>query len=352
MSRTRVALLACTNVIGGHEFQAAALGRSLMAHVELTVFINREEHAAMFRDAGVEVRMATGLLLEPGSLPRQCIAGWRRRKQVRELLEGFDHVIVSAGAVEAGIAAGVALKGHKPTSMYLPSFCDRVPMWGWKGHLYNCILSLTCRLFDRIITINKIQAYIISSFTGRPTAVVRNLVRPVSRPTVSGPPRLIYIGRLDAQKRLGELLRWLDFKDTPYQSMLIVGDGPLRAPLEDQAGRLQYMHCIFHGWMNAAAQDALFGSNDILILNSVIEGEPLVIREAQLRGMKVVARDIPGVRGITRKTRRFSTQEDLARCLQQMVATAAPQEQDVRRTADRRGSQILALLKILKFRSE
>jgi len=344
MSRTRVALLACTNVIGGHEFQAAALGRSLMAHVELTVFVNREAHAAVFRDVGLDVRVAEGLLLGPGSLPHQCVAGWRRRAQIRALVDGFDHVIVSAGAVEAGVAAGVAVKGYKPVSMYLPFFYDRVPVWGWKGHLYNCILSRACRLFDRIVTINRIQARVIHAFADVRTTVVRNQVRHVDAPSAStAPARLVFIGRLDHQKRIGELIDWLDFEGNPYQELCIVGDGPLRTELEAQAGACRHLRCTFHGWVSPAAQDALLHAHDVLVLNSLLEGEPLAIREAQLRGMRVIARDIVGVRGVTRPFQRYADAAGLRSLLLETAPPTADEADTPSETLRRRDTEIARL---------
>ena len=311
MSRVRVALLACTNVIGGHEFQAAALGRSLAEHVEVTVLVNRAEHAGVFHDAGLDVRVVEGLLLGPGTLPRQYFDGWRRRTAIRVLVEGFDHVIVSAGAVEAGVAVGMALRGHQPTSMYLPSFYDRVAVWGWKGHLYNCVLGTTCKLFDRIITINRIQARVIRAFSGVQTLVVTNRIRQVQLPVEHGPARLVFIGRMDHQKRVEELMRWLDVDSNPIKDLVLMGDGPLRPLLERQAKKLTHLNCTFLGWMKPEDQDRLIRANDVLVLNSLIEGEPLVVREARARRMNIVARKIVGTRGVTSRTERFSTQQEL-----------------------------------------
>lgn len=306
VSCVRVAILACTNVIGGHECQAAALGRSLAEHTKVTVFVNHAVHAGVFQEAGLDVQVAADLLLGPGVLPRQYFNGWRSRTVIRTLVEGFDHVIISAGAVEAGVAVGVALRGHLPTSMYLPSFFDRVPVWGWKGHLYNCILASTCRLFDRVITINRIQSCLIRGFLKVQTVVVQNQVRSVDLPSERpGRSRLVFIGRLDPQKRVGELISWLDYDGNPFKELLILGDGPLRPELEEQARSCSFLRCAFLGWISAQAQDALLNSNDILILNSLVEGEPLVVREAKKRGMQVIARDIVGVRGVTRPFQRY-----------------------------------------------
>jgi glycosyltransferase involved in cell wall biosynthesis len=311
MAQPGIAILVCTNVIGGHEFQSAALARSLAEHVAVKVFINRSEHEKLFADAGLDVRLAEGVLLKAGGFPKQWADGWFRRKTIRKLVEGFDNVIVCAGAVEAGIAAGMALSGHKPTSLYLPFFYDRVPVWGWNGHLYNCILARTCRLFDRIITINRIQARVIRAFSGVSTVVVSNKIRDVQPPVEQGPARLVFVGRLDHQKRIDELMRWLDADTNPIKELVLIGDGPLRSQLEQQAQTLTYLKCSFLGWRSPDEQDRLIRSSDILVLNSLLEGEPLVIREARARGMSIAARDIVGMRGVTTHLERFNSQQTL-----------------------------------------
>jgi len=315
MSENSIALLICSNIVGGHEFQAAALARSLAEHVDLTVFVNRPEHAELFEGAGLQVRVAEGLLLKSGPLPQQLPDGWRRRAQLRRLVSGFTHVVVSAGAVEAGVAVGTSLRGQVPLSMYLPFFYDRVPVWGWTGHLYNCVLGLTCRLFDRIVTINRIHARVIRAFTQVPTLVVGNEIRRVNPPVEAGPTRLVFIGRLDHQKRVGELLEWLDHQANPIQELLLIGDGPLRQSLERQAHGLKHVRCQFMGWMGPREQDRLLRSADILVLNSLLEGEPLVLREARARGMRIIVRNIVGTRGVTRPEQRYASAKELMKRL-------------------------------------
>lgn len=311
MPQARVAFLICTNVIGGHEFQSAALASSMVEHVAVKVFVNRSEHESLFVDAGLDVQLADGILLKTGALPAQWSRGWAYPHAIRKLVEGFDHVIVCAGAVEAGIAAGVALRGYMPCSMYLPFFYDRVPVWGWKGYLYNCLLARACRLFDRIITINRIQAHLIRALSGVSTFVIPNKIREVQLPVEHGPARLIFVGRLDHQKRVDELMRWLDAEMNPVKELVLIGDGPLRPRLEECAQTLIYLNCSFLGWRSPDEQDRFIRSNDILVLNSLLEGEPLVIREARARGMNIIVRSISGVRGITSPKERFDTKERL-----------------------------------------
>lgn len=322
--RVRVAVLVCSNVLGGHEFQAAALVRNLTRHADVTVFVNVADQRAMFEAPSVVVHVLEHQLLRPGALPRQLLDGLRRRAALRAATKGQDHVIVSAGAVEAGVAVGVALREFVPTSLYLPFFYDRVPAWGAvAGRLYNAVLGACCRLFSGIITINRIQARVIRAFTGVPTTVVTNEVRHVSAPSAGGPSRLVFVGRLGEQKRVGELIGWLDFAANPFDELLLIGDGPLRLALEAQAATLKHLRCTFCGWLGPEDQDRLLRSDDVLLINSLLEGEPLSIREAHARGMRVLARDIIGVRGLTRRSMRYRDADALRALLSRMPRARA-----------------------------
>lgn len=306
-----IAIICCSNVVGGHELQAAALAKSLADRATVTVYLNRPEHASLFNGLDIKSLISANQFLRPGNIFFQYFDGWFRKNTIRQLVECHEQVIVSAGTVEAGIAMGVALRGYKPISLYLPSFYDRVPVWGSIGRLYNCMLSISCSLYDRIITINRIQAYIIRKFTRVSTLVISNKIREIQRPVEQGSARLVFVGRLDPQKRVHELIQWLDSKSNPIKELILFGDGPSRRQLEDQSKTLAYLKCSFFGWTSPEEQDRLIRSSDILLLNSLIEGEPLVIREARARGMFIAARDIVGTRGVTSRAERFASQIEL-----------------------------------------
>jgi glycosyltransferase involved in cell wall biosynthesis len=326
MDPGHIAILICSNVIGGHELQAAELGKSLAKHASVTFLLNKFDHAPVFEATGLEVRILDGLLLEPGKLPFQFFNGWRHRSMVRELVKNYDHIIVSAGTVEAGISAGFCFYNYKSNSLYLPSFCDRVPIWGWPGYIYNCILAASCKFFDQLIVINKIQARIIYAFTSVPTLVVENQIRKVTPSNHNGPSRLVFVGRLDAIKRINELIVWLDSEANPIKQLLLIGDGPLRQELEELAKNCRYLNCSFLGWMSPNEQDQLIRSSDVLVLNSLVEGEPMVIREGRLRGMNFAVRNINGVRGVTLKKERFNSQKELMGILSRLSSQSKHQE--------------------------
>jgi glycosyltransferase involved in cell wall biosynthesis len=349
-TRLRVVVLICANVLGGHEFQAAALVRALARHADVTVLTNLASQRAMFEAPGVVVRALEQQLLRAGPLPRQLLDGLRRRRSLRAAVAGNDHAIVSGGAVEAGVAAALALHGFIPTSLYLPFFYDRIPAWGpVAGTAYNALLAACCRLFQRIVTINRIQARLIRAFTGVPTMVVDNEIRSVAAPVDTGTGRLVFVGRLGEQKRVGELLDWVDFPGNPFDELILIGDGPLRQALEAQGRSLAHMRCTFHGWLGATEQDRLLRPNDVLLINSLLEGEPLSIREAQARGMRVLARDIVGVRGVTRRGMRYRDAGGLRALLSCMQTDRAAERPTPRSAADgRRQRQVARLAEALE----
>jgi hypothetical protein len=333
----RIAMVIATETIGGHEFQSRALADDLAQLCRLTIHLNREEHQAVFGSTHAHVEVHPGLFLMKGWLGKQMLRGLAHRKRIRALLERYDHVIVCGGTVEAGICTSVALAGTRKATLYLPSFYDRTVAWGMPlGCAYNLVLRWFGSLYNCVITINRIQARLIRGFLRRPTLIIPNLIGELPRATRDIPGRVLCISRLDRQKRLTELLRWLDFDGNPFREVLVIGDGPEKTEIIRVSASLQHIQVKMLGWKSPSEQNELIGVHDVLILNSMIEGEPLVIREANKRGISVLARDIPGLRGITRKQNRFTSKTSL-HCLLHLAKAGG-----VRSYPERSGHEIAA----------
>ena len=124
----------------------------------------------------------------------------------------------------------------------------------------------------------------------------------------SGPVAL-FVGRLVPYKGVDVLLRAL--VRSPDVAAVIVGDGPLRAALEQQAARLGVAErAFFTGKIDDAALSAWYEACDMLVLPSVTRAEAfgLVQLEAMARGKPVVSTRLPtgvpwvnvdGVTGLT-----------------------------------------------------
>lgn len=110
---------------------------------------------------------------------------------------------------------------------------------------------------------------------------------------------LIAVGRLDKQKGHDWLLPLLPriFAERPEYDLLLVGDGPLRASLQQQAKELGVEHRIhFLGWQ--ANVPALLKLAELLLLPSRWEGMPNVLLEAMAAALPVVTTRVEGAEEI------------------------------------------------------
>jgi len=108
-----------------------------------------------------------------------------------------------------------------------------------------------------------------------------------------------YIGRLVTLKNLETLLASFHMltADKPKVRLMIVGDGPERENLENQAQQLGIReHIEFLGFREDAV--AFLKEFDVFVLPSLSEGIPRCIMEAMAASLPVVASDIPGNRNL------------------------------------------------------
>jgi glycosyltransferase involved in cell wall biosynthesis len=108
-------------------------------------------------------------------------------------------------------------------------------------------------------------------------------------------PLLVTTARLTEQKGLVYLLEAV--AGLPTVSLAIVGDGPLRAELQERARSLgagERVH--FVGRQDDVA--AWLASGDIFVLPSLFEGMPLAVLEAMAAGLPVIATDVGGTNEI------------------------------------------------------
>ena len=103
--------------------------------------------------------------------------------------------------------------------------------------------------------------------------------------------RIGFVGRLDTQKNVGELLRAVTGLDA---ELILVGDGPQRAALEATAAAGK-ISAKFLGRVDNAELPSLLNSWDLFILPSLYEGHPKSLLEAMACGLAVIGTNVPGI---------------------------------------------------------
>ncbi|MDH6449869.1 MULTISPECIES: glycosyltransferase family 4 protein [unclassified Streptomyces] len=106
-------------------------------------------------------------------------------------------------------------------------------------------------------------------------------------------PLFVAVGRLVEYKRIDLLLRlWERVRPVTGGRLVIVGDGPERARLEQLAGP----GVEFTGHVSEAEKHRLLCEAWLLLHPSAVEGWGLVVTEAATRKTPTVAFDVPGLR--------------------------------------------------------
>jgi glycosyltransferase involved in cell wall biosynthesis len=127
----------------------------------------------------------------------------------------------------------------------------------------------------------------------------------VPSPTASSSgTTLLCVGRLVEKKGIQYLLEALRFvlHARPDTTLMLVGDGPLRQQLHEQARRLGIERQVqFLGWKSHEAMPALYAQADLVVVPSIVdasgetEGMPVVVLEAMAAGKLVVASNVSGI---------------------------------------------------------
>ncbi len=113
-----------------------------------------------------------------------------------------------------------------------------------------------------------------------------------------GGPRLVYFGRIAAEKNLHQLITLVEpfLRRHPAASFEIIGDGPARGGVMAFAQQRGLEHQVcFPGWMRGEALARRVASADICVSASLTENQPVSLLESFACGVPVVALAAAGV---------------------------------------------------------
>lgn len=123
-------------------------------------------------------------------------------------------------------------------------------------------------------------------------------------------PIIFFMGRLAEKKGVRYLLEAFEQLQTASAQLVIAGDGPLRAQLEQQAASLSMRDRVhFVGYLSGATKAEYIAMSDVVVLPSIItddgdaEGLPVVFMEALAAGKLTVATNESGADTIITDTK-------------------------------------------------
>jgi glycosyltransferase involved in cell wall biosynthesis len=169
---------------------------------------------------------------------------------------------------------------------------------------YRWWLRIQARLIDRFVALSPAMADEINALMKVPFDRIDVIADPVLTVddavrlgTRKGKPRnetagtvFAAIGRLARQKNVGVAIAAFARQRRPGDTLVLVGDGPERARLEQLADRLGVADDVaFVGHSDAVWQ--WFDRIDVLVVSSDYEGLPAVVVEALAAGKPIVATD-------------------------------------------------------------
>lgn len=174
--------------------------------------------------------------------------------------------------------------------------------YGWRIEALRALRAWWTRRATTVIVPSRFLAAQVVGWGVKAARVVTiyngvNVLGPAPAPiacTPQGKPLTITtVARLVPWKGIDGLLRAL--ARLPELRLVLVGDGPQRAALEQLASALGLAGRVrFAGTRDARATAALLAASDIFVLNSTYEGLPHVVVEAMQLGVPVVATAVGG----------------------------------------------------------
>lgn len=244
---------------------------------------------------------------------------WRRRKSTDVayfLMQGL-HVATGLPAARlSGMPIVMKISGDGIVSAMRHSLAGRLEL-GWLRQWATPLMLLNENMFREAIS----AGFPRSQLVWMPNPVEIEEFRPAGPGEVAalrarlGLPAeagvAIYVGRLSAEKGIPGLLRGFSraARSAPESVLILVGDGPMRAELEQLARELDIepRQIRFTGRVPLSEVPICLRASDVFALTSPNEGFPCALLEAMCAGLPSVVSAIPaneqlvedGIHGLT-----------------------------------------------------
>jgi glycosyltransferase involved in cell wall biosynthesis len=157
------------------------------------------------------------------------------------------------------------------------------------GRLIRMLLVFRKTTWVKIFQEQKVWSVFGQNVFLGPNLIGTSFPGTISNGPADGLQRIIFLGRFHVQKRPEWIVRLGADSGIP---VLMIGDGELRQALNDLARKLE-ANVEFTGFLPNPW--GMLQKGDVLVLTSRFEGKPLVIEEALIRGIPVLAMNLYGL---------------------------------------------------------
>lgn len=216
------------------------------------------------------------------------------------LMRRVQPQVVHTNSSKAGVLGRIAAAVAR-----VPVRIFTVHGWAFKAHyglasrLYLLADRLVRPITTRFVCVAETERELgirARTCTAAQTTVIHNAVDTASaqKAVLAGdPPLLLSVGRLKEPKDFVTLVRALAHIEEPFRAR-ILGEGPDRAAVEAEVGRLGLTDCVeLAGEVDDVP--AQLAAADAFVLSSRSEGMPMSILEAMAAGLPVVATRVGGI---------------------------------------------------------
>lgn len=302
----RVLQVLAEDTVGGTELHVATLAERLPAGVrcEVATFFAPGPVAAQLKPAGVAVFSLDG--------------PWHARaRRLGGLIRAHRFDVVEAYGIKASLVARVACRAASPTPAFVCGvqglhITEDVDEHALKGRVAVALERATTRLVDRYdansqgaIELLAAAGIARSRMEYIPNGVDTDRWRPGPTPLRAREPVVVCVARLVDRKRQSDLIEAVAAlrREGRAVQLRLLGDGPRRADLEQQARRLGLGDAVvFTGALGADRVREQLAQAVVFALPSLSEGMPAAVLEGMAAGLAIVASDVNGIRDVVEHT--------------------------------------------------
>lgn len=173
------------------------------------------------------------------------------------------------------------------------SIADRIREWA----ISRLVLDFE---YDSVISVNRTNVDLLAAHHDDVAYVPNGVDVERFRPDAAQNERkILYLGRLDPQKRVGDLIAAFEgiADEFPDVELVVVGTGRMEDDLRQRAARSPVADRIrFTGKVPDAEVPRQYASAELFVLPSHWEGHPLSLLEAWASGTPAIATDVEGIR--------------------------------------------------------